>query len=93
MLGVPSLAMLAPQLVASFIALARRIICPRALRYGPASFQHPIVVSFVVNPGRISNVIKECIHAGSQAVARCSRILPLKRGEIQQTRARLLVCL
>jgi len=40
------------------------------LRVWSGEFQHRIAASFDVNPGRISEVIKERIHAGSQAIAK-----------------------
>jgi hypothetical protein len=69
MLGVPSLAMLAPQFAASFIGSRDAHNLSSRLAIWAGEFRHPIAVSFGVNPGRISDVIKERIHAGSSGRA------------------------
>jgi hypothetical protein len=39
------------------------------LRYWDGEFQHNIAASYAVNPGRISEVLKERTHYGSKAEA------------------------
>jgi hypothetical protein len=39
------------------------------IRYWHGEFQHHIAGSYMVNPGRVSDVLKERIHSGSKAEA------------------------
>jgi hypothetical protein len=81
--------MLAPQFAASFIGSREANNLSSRLAIWAGEFRHPIAMSFDVNPDRISDVIRERIQAGSSGSRVAQESCPRKRGEIQQTRARL----
>jgi hypothetical protein len=69
MLGAPWLAMLAPQFAACFIGSREAHNLSSRLAMWAGEFRHRIAVSLDMNPGRISDVIKKRIHAGSRGRA------------------------